>query len=95
MNANIYIQDQPFIITENDNKYVKATIFDSEQLETINNLISLGYIPHHTSVGVGKLDRALWRIENYKGRFGEGIKMITRSYHSHNFNHLTYFIQTA
>lgn len=91
---NVCQQDKWYIKTQHYNKFVQAAIYDKEQRKTINDLISKGYLPHHTSVGVGKLDRAQWRIEDYKGKFGEGVKMITYSPKSTNFNHLTYFLQS-
>lgn len=88
---NIYKQDGATIVTLNPTKAAKALIYDNEQRATIINLIKHGFVPHHTSVGVGNTGKKLWNVEKYKGRFGKGFKMITRSPFSTNFNHLTYF----
>ena len=79
------------IVTLHPSKVAQAIIYDNEQRATIVELIERGFKPHHTSVGAGKTGRRLWNVERYKGRFGEGFKMITRSPYSTNFNHLTYF----
>ena len=79
------------IVTLHPSKVARAIIYDNEQRATIVDLIGRGFKPHHTSVGVGKTGRKLWNVERYKGRFGEGFKMITRSPYSSNFSHLTYF----
>ena len=79
------------IVTLHPSKVAQAIIYDNEQRATIVELIKRGFKPHHTSVGVGKTSRRLWNVERYKGRFGEGFKMITRSPYSSNFSHLTYF----
>ena len=88
---NISNQGGATIVTLHPSKVAQAFIYDNEQRAAIVDLIRHGFKPHHTSVGVGKTGRRLWNVERYKGRFGEGYKMITRSPYSTNFNHLTYF----
>ena len=83
------------IVTLNPNPVAQAFIYDNEQRATIVNLIEAGYKPHHTYWGVGKTGRKLWNVEKYKGRFGKGYKMITKSPYSTNFRHLTYFLPIA
>lgn len=95
MNKNLYAathQRGATISTLNPKPTIAAYIYDKQQLDMVNNLISQGFLPTHTSVGVGKLDRAKWRIEDYKGKFGTGAKTVSYSPHSSNFNHITYFI---
>ena len=91
MNENINNQGGATIVTLHPSKVAQALIYDNEQRATIIDLIKRGFKPHHTSVGVGKTGRKPWNVEKYKGRFGEGFKMITRSPFSTNFSHLTYF----
>lgn len=55
------------------------------------NRTRYGFLPHHTSVGVGKTGKDHWRVEKYRGKFGKGFKMLTTSPFSTNFNHVTYF----
>lgn len=89
------VQDEWYIKTTTNltapNK-VFARIYDDEQRQTINRLIALGYIPLKTSVGRGLSTQKHWNLEPYKGRYGEGYKLITSSPLSNNFNHITYFI---
>ena len=80
------------IRTTESNYPAKALIFDDEQRETIQVLINRGYYPHHTAVGRGKATEKHWSIEDYQGKYGKGFKMVTTSPYSHNFNHITYFI---
>ncbi len=91
METNINKQNGATIITMHPSKVAQAFIYDDEQRAMIVNLIEAGYKPHHTSVGVGNAGKKLWNVEKYKGRFGKGFKMITKSPFSTNFNHLTYF----
>ena len=79
------------IRTLNPNPVAQAFIYCDEQRAKIKQLIRHGFLPHHTSVGVGKLGKLHWRVEKYEGKFGKGFKMITTSPYSTNFNHLTYF----
>lgn len=88
-------QDRWYIVTANINYNVLARIFDDEQRKTICELINRGYIPHHTSVGIGKTGKRHWSLTEYSGRFGCGYKMTTTSEYSNNFNHLTYFLKQA
>ena len=83
MNENINNQGGATIVTLHPTKTAQALIYDNEQRATIIDLIKRGFKPHHTSVG--------GNVEKYKGRFGKGFKMITKSPFSTNFNHLTYF----
>ena len=91
MNENINNQGGATIVTLHPTKTAQALIYDNEQRATIIDLIKRGFKPHHTSVGAGSTGKKLWNVEKYKGRFGKGFKMITKSPFSTNFNHLTYF----
>lgn len=91
METNINKQNGATIITMHPSKVAQAFIYDDEQRAMIVNLMEAGYKPHHTSVGVGKTGRKLRNVEKYKGRYGEGYKMVTKSPYSTNFSHLTYF----
>lgn len=73
---------------------VQAFIYGQEHREAINDLINRGYLPHHTSYGGGKPSKKHYNIEKYRGRFGEGYKMITTCPTSTNFSHITYFINS-
>ena len=92
---NISNQDRATIITLNPNPVARAFIYSGEQRAKIVQLISHGFLPHHTSVGKGLSGRKNWRVEKYRGKFGNGFKMITTSPYSTNFNHLTYFTPIA
>lgn len=85
----IYNQNGAIINTLHPSNNVFARIYSEEQRKEINRLISEGYLPHHSSVGTGNTTKS------YKGRFGEGILMLTTSPYSSNFNHLTYFLKQA
>ena len=89
---NINDQGGMAIRTLHPNPVAQAYIFSSEQRAKIVQLINHGFLPHHTSVGVGKTGRKHWRVEKYRGKFGKGFKMISTSPYSSNFNHLTYFV---
>jgi len=91
----VYNQTGAIIHTLHPSTVVHARIYSEAQRKEINRLISEGYLPHHSSVGVGNSTKAHWTVINYKGKFGEGYKMITTSTLSSNFNHLTYFIKQA
>jgi hypothetical protein len=91
MKENINNQGGAVIRTLNPNPVAHALIYDNEQRAKIIQLIRHGFLPHHTSVGVGKAGKKLWNVEKYKGRFGKGFKMLTTSPFSSNFNHITYF----
>lgn len=92
----VYNQSGAIIHTLHPSTVVHARIYSEEQRKEINRLISEGYLPHHSSVGVGNVTKAHWTTKNYKGRFGEGVVMLSTSPYSSNFNHKTYFIkQTA
>lgn len=88
-----YINNQggATIRTLNPNTVAQAFIYCEEQRAKVVQLIHHGFMPHHTSVGVGKTGKKHWRVEKYRGKFGSGFKMITTSPYSTNFNHLTYF----
>lgn len=89
-------QDEWYIKTANtmtSTNQVFARIYDDEQRQTITRLIKQGYTPLKTSVGRGNSTGKHWNLEPYKGRYGEGYKLITSSPLSSNFNHITYFIQ--
>jgi hypothetical protein len=85
-------QDGATIRTLHPSSVAQAFIFCNEQRAKIVQLIRHGFLPHHTSVGVGLSGKKHWRVEKYRGKFGKGFKMITTSPFSSNFNHLTYFI---
>lgn len=91
----IYNQTGAIINTLHPSTTVHAIIYSEEQRREINRLISEGYLPHHSSVGTGNTTKAHWTTTNYKGRFGEGILMLTTSPYSSNFNHLTYFLKAV
>lgn len=88
-----YISNQNGMIirTLNPNSVAKAFIYSNQQRAKIVQLITHNFLPHHTSVGVGKAGKDHWRLEKYRGKFGVGFKMITRSPFSTNFSHITYF----
>ncbi len=91
----VFKQDGATIHVLHPSSVCQAIIYSDEQRQKINELISEGYLPDHTSVGCGKATRANFSVESYKGKFGEGFKMVTTSPYSSNFNHLTYFIKKA
>ena len=88
---NISNQGGATIRTLNPNSVAKAFIYSNQQRAKIVQLITHKFLPHHTSVGVGKTGKDHWRLEKYRGRFGKGFKMLTTSPFSSNFNHITYF----
>ena len=76
---NISNQSGATIRTLNPNPVAQAFIYCHEQRAKVVQLIRHGFLPHHTSVGVGKTGKDHWRLEKYRGRFGKGYKMITTS----------------
>jgi len=88
---NINNQSGAAIRTLRPNPVARAIIYSSEQRAKIVQLISHGFLPHHTSVGRGRSSKKHWRTEKYRGKFGCSFKMINTSPYSTNFNHLTYF----
>ena len=88
---NISNQSGMTIRTLNPNSVAKAFIYSNQQRAKIVQLITHKFHPHHTSIGVGKAGKDNWRLEKYRGKFGVGFKMITRSPFSENFSHITYF----
>lgn len=90
---DIYNQDADFIKTQHPSSVVKARIFSEDQRKAILWLISNSFLPHHSSVGKGHSTHRHWDLSEYKGRFGEGYKLITSSPCSSNFNHITYFVR--
>ena len=88
---NIKNQNGATIRTLNPNSVAQAFIYSQEQRAKVVQLIRHGFLPHHTSVGVGKTGKDHWRIEKYRGKFGKGFKMLSTSPFSTNFNHITYF----
>lgn len=88
---NISNQGGATIRTLNPNPVAQAFIYCQEQRAKVVQLIQHGFLPHHTSVGVGKTGKDHWRLEKYRGKFGKGFKMLTTSPFSTNFNHITYF----
>ena len=88
---NISNQSGATIRTLYSNPVAQAFIYSDEQRAKITQLIDHGFLPHHTSVGIGKSGRKHWRVVKYKGKFGNGFKMITTSPFSNNFNHINYF----
>jgi hypothetical protein len=92
---NISNQSGMTIRTLNPNPVAQAFIYSNQQRAKIVQLITHKFLPHHTSVGVGKAGKDHWRLEKYRGKFGVGFKMITRSPFSKNFSHLTYFLSIA
>lgn len=91
----VYNQTGAIIHTLHPSSVVHARIYSEDQREQIKQLIHDNYFPHHTAVGRGKSTDKHWNIETYKGKFGEGYKLITTSPFSSNFNHITYFIKIA
>ena len=79
---NINNQSGATIRTLYPNPVAQAFIYCQEQRAKVVQLIRHGFLPHHTSVGVGKTG---------KDHFGKGFKMLTTSPFSNNFNHITYF----
>jgi hypothetical protein len=88
---NISNQNGMTIKTLNPNSVAKAFIYSNQQRAKIVQLITHKFLPLHTSIGVGKAGKDHWRLEKYRGKFGVGFKMITRSPFSTNFSHITYF----
>lgn len=84
-------QNGATIRTLHPSSVAQAFIFSNEQRAKIVQLIRHGFLPHHTSVGVGLSGKHHWRVEKYRGKFGNGFKMITTSPYSSKLNHLTYF----
>ena len=95
MDTRIYDQSGRFINTLHPSSIVRANIYSEDERNQIHQLIQANYLPHHTAVGKGKSTTKHWSLENYKGKFGEGFKLITTSPYSTNFNHITYFIKQA
>ena len=88
---NIKNQNGATIRTLSPNSVAQTFIYSQEQRAKVVQLIRHGFLPHHTSVGVGKTGKDYWRIEKYRGKFGKGVKMLSTSPFSTNFNHITYF----
>lgn len=94
-------QDQWYIVTRNINYQRLARIFDDEQRETINKLMSLGFMPIITTSGKGRCTRKHWNIEPYNGKHGDGYRMITAynnrdqfgNFRPSRLNSITYFIK--
>jgi hypothetical protein len=86
-------QEGTIIRTLHPSTVVNAKIYSEEQRMKIKKLIQHNFLPHHTSVGIGKATRKHWNVEKCRGKYGKGFKMITSSPYSSNFNHLTYFIK--
>ncbi len=95
MKENIHNQEGAIIRTLHSSNVAYARIYSEEQRMRIKQLIQHNFLPHHTSVGVGKSTKKHWNVEKYQGKYGVGFKMITTSPYSSNFNHLTYFIKEA
>jgi len=74
---------------------VIAGIYDEEQREKINQLIESGLLPNHTSVAKKRLKGKLWDLEDYDGKFGKGVVMLTKSPYSYQMIHKTYFLPTT
>jgi len=91
--GNIFDQDGKYINVLHPTYVASAAIYTEEQRKQIKQLIKEGYYPHHTAIGVGNSTNKHWNIEDYKGRYGTGKKLITTSTISKKFNHITYFIQ--
>ena len=92
MKENIFNQDGATIRTLHPSSVAQAFIYSEEQREKIKELLHQNLFPHHTAVGKGLSTRKHWSVEDYNGKYGTGVKMITTSPYSSNFNHLTYFI---
>ena len=90
---NIFIQDGVTIKTLHPENMAKAIIYDEEQRNTILHFIRDSYFPHHTAVGKGNATSKRWNVEEYRGRVGQGYRMITYSPYSSKLNHITYFIK--
>lgn len=88
---NIKNQNGATIRTLSPNSVAQAFIYSQEHRAKVVQLIRHGFLPHHTSVGVGKTGKDHWRLKKCRGRFGKGYKMLTTSPFSSNFNHITYF----
>lgn len=94
-------QNQWYIITQKLNLQRLARIFDDEQRETINKLMSLGFIPIMTTSGKGRCTRKHWNVEPYNGKHGNGYRMISAyntrdqfgNFHPSSLNSITYFIK--
>ncbi len=95
MDTEIYNQNGKYIKTLHPSTVVRAHIYNEDERRQINELIKANYLPHHSAVGTGRSTGKHWSLENYKGKFGEGFKLITTSPYSTNFNHITYFIKQA
>ena len=93
MNTSVYNQSGRFINTLHPSIVVRAHIYSEDERNQINQLIQANYLPHHSAVGKGKTTAKHWSLEQYRGKFGEGYKLITTSPYSTNFNHITYFIK--
>ena len=91
--SNIFIQDKRYIKVLNNGYVAKAFIYSEEQRRKIQELIRNNYFPHHTAIGKGKATSKRWNVEEYKGRIGQGYRMITSSPYSSKLNHITYFIR--
>lgn len=93
MENNIFNQTGRTIKTLHPEYVVKAFIYSEEQRRKIQELIRESYFPHHTAVGKGNVTAKRWNVEEYKGRIGQGYRMITSSPYSSKLNHITYFIR--
>lgn len=82
-----------YIMTVEQNFEKLARIYDQEQRDTINRLISHGFMPVRTVCGRGRCTSKHWNLEKLNSpRIGKGFKMIS-SYKFSNFNSITYFQQ--
>ena len=91
--SNIFIQDKRYIKVLNNGYVAQAFIYSEEQRRKIRQLIRENYFPHHTAIGKGNVTSRRWNVEEYKGRIGQGYRMISSSPYSSKLNHITYFIK--
>lgn len=90
-------QNEWWIQTLDNSLKFPARIYSEEQRNTIRRLISHGYYPTHTSPGKAKCTKKHWNLEHYRGRHGNGFRMISsyipKGYVRSNMNSITYFIR--
>lgn len=95
----IIAQKERYICTTDESLKFPARIYSEAQRDTIRRLISHGFIPTHTSPGKARCSKKHWNLEHYRGKYGNGFRMIS-SYNPvgkvrSNMNSITYFIKEA
>lgn len=74
MKENINNQEGAIIRTLHSSNVAYARIYSEEQRMRIKQLIQHNFLPHHTSVGVGKSTRKHWNLRSTKANMEWGLR---------------------